>query len=90
MSTKTTMRILRIVGIILPVFGMLGATTRQTAFYVLATVSAFIGLGLMGYAWFREHTRGDKSPGVSPRASVFMFSLVGLWIAFVIIRAVTH
>lgn len=82
MGTRTTLTLLRLIGIAVPLFVVIGSKTHRTAFFACAAVSAFLGLGLMAYVWFRENSLADKSPSISNRAVVTIFCVVGLWIVF--------
>lgn len=90
MSTKTTVQLLGITGTILLVLMFPGSTTRHTILYVLVAIAAFLGLGLLGYAWVREKSQGHKSMNVSPRFTASVFCVLGLWMSLVIIRALTR
>jgi hypothetical protein len=68
MTTKDTINLIRIVGVFIPLFGLLASATRNLHFIVGAALCAFIVVGLLCYAWFREQSLGDRSASVSIRS----------------------
>ncbi len=61
MSTKTTMRLLQFGGILMALLGLLTSVTHRKEFLLLAGLLAFLMFVFLGYAWFRENFRNDKS-----------------------------
>ena len=59
-------------------------------FIIVGVIAAFVGLGLMFYAAFREQTTDDKSDRVSPKSAAIFFGVVGLWVAFCFYRGLAH
>ena len=90
MSTKNTVSLICIISALAPLSVWLATKTGFGIFVVLGVIASFAGLGLMAYAAFREQTTDDKSEKVSPRVAVTIFCCVGLWVAFVFYRALTH
>lgn len=90
MSTKRTLNLILLNGASLPLLIWLGSKTGFSVFFVLATISGFVGIGLMLFAFNREKAHGDKSENVSARATVTILCVVGLWVAFVIYRNLAH
>jgi predicted ABC-type exoprotein transport system permease subunit len=77
-------------GILMPLFVFLGSKTGHSIFYVLAVLFSFAGLGLMFYAGIREKKSEDRSETVSPRAAVTIFFVIGLWVVFIVVHALSH
>ncbi len=71
-------------------FMWLGQKTGSAAFMLLAMVCAFIIIGATLYAAHRERTYGDRSETVTPRATVTILAVVGVWLGFIVYRAVQH
>ena len=90
MSTKRTLSLIWLMGILLPLFMWLSSKTGRGIFIFLAVASSFASLALMFYAAHREKTRGDKSETVSRRATVAILSVVALWVVFIFYRAMAH
>lgn len=90
MSTKLTLSLIWLMGILLPLLMWLSKKTGRDVFIFLAVASSVVSMGFMFYAAYREKTYGDKSETVSRRASVTIFSVIALWIVFIFCRAMTH
>jgi len=90
MSTNRTISFIGILGGLIPFSMWLARKTGHDYFMVLGIIAAFVSLGLMFYAGFREQTTNDKSERVSPRAAVLIFSGIGLMLVFIIIRALAR
>jgi hypothetical protein len=90
MSTKGTLNLIYFVGVLLPLFMWLSSKTGRDVFIFLAIGASVASMVLMFYAGYREKTHGDKSETLSRRATVAILSGVGLWVAFVLYRALTR
>lgn len=90
MSTKKTLSLICVVGMLFPLSSWLIAKTGSTAFVLLDLFASLVMLGLLAYASFREQTTDDKSERVSPKAAAMIFGGIGLWVAFCFYRALAH
>ncbi len=90
MSTKRTLSLIWLMGILLPLFMWLSKKTGRDIFIFFAVASSFVSLGFMFYAAYREKTYGDKSETVSRRASMTIFSVITLWVVFIFYRALAR
>jgi hypothetical protein len=86
MRTKTTLLLIRMSGIIIPLSMLLYAKTGHVTFIKLAGIASICVGGFLTYAYIRGQVNNDKSPTVSRSSVAMIFCLITLWIAFVIYR----
>jgi len=65
MSTKRTLTLIWLMGVLIPLFVWLSSKTSRGIFIFLAIGSSVVSIALMFYAAYREKNHGDKSETVS-------------------------
>ncbi len=90
MSTKTTLLLSQVLGVIFLVCMSLRSWTGRGAFATGGIVCALLSFGFLYYAWFRESELGDRSQTLSPRYIALVLCGLALWVAIIFFRAFAH
>lgn len=90
MKTNQIVRLISLVGLLIPTLVLLGSKNKNSVYLDLAVLIAFAMMVLLYYAFFRERVIGDKSDKVPAKSVWFTFVAVGLWICFCVCHAWPH